>query len=59
MMHGREESDPAILERFPVWLNRDSPGRRNRGVCAKRFGFEEFHGQTLFVGFTRARGRGN
>ena len=30
----------ASLERFPVWLNRDSHGRRNRGVCGKRFGFE-------------------
>ena len=29
-----------LLERFPVWLNRDSQGRRNRGVFGKRFGFE-------------------
>jgi hypothetical protein len=29
-----------ILERFPVWLNRDSHGRRNSGVFGQRFGFE-------------------
>jgi Methyltransferase domain len=28
------------LERFPVWLNRDSHGRRNSGVFGQRFGFE-------------------
>ena len=28
------------LERFPLGLNRDSHGRRNRGVFGKRFGFE-------------------
>jgi hypothetical protein len=28
------------LERFPVWLNRDSLGRRNRGFFGTRFGFE-------------------
>jgi len=30
----------AALERFPLGLNRDSHGRRNRGVFGKRFGFE-------------------
>jgi hypothetical protein len=29
-----------MLERFPVWLNRDSHGRRNSGVFGQRFGFE-------------------
>jgi len=48
------------LERFPVWLNRDSQGRRNRRVLGKRFGIcESFHGQTLFVGLARAGGRGS
>ena len=52
-LHGR-------LERFPVWLNRDSQGRRNRRVLGKRFGIcESFHGQTLFVGLARAGGRGS
>ena len=31
---------PMKLERFPVWLNRDSLGRRNRGFFGSRFGFE-------------------